>query len=269
MRPPTVLPIPRSRRLLIALRAIALAAVALLASCNHYKVVRFECFDDAMRALPVTGDPRVFDAASIPTDLPGWVSYCAVDGDFVHVDDPAYSAYLLKREILDQELAPDFIIYQDGGSSTSGYVGQHVGFGIVISQPVNRGRARAYCCRRAPVSTGILWDKETNMVLELTDLARSSGLQEGDIVVAISGRKVRAEGQKMARFDLAVLNLSVGQKVPIEWIRPGTGKMAGELVLADPAPLSAARSFVAEEEARAARMYGASEPASDFNTIGR
>lgn len=232
------------------LRGILSLAISCLAACNHFHVFQFETYDVAMSMASTGGDdPPVYRDNAPPQDIPSYVVYAQVNGDF-HGGGETSQIYQLLAEIKKRNLAPDFILFANRGVANVGTVTQHVGFGVYSSSPVYRPQASAWCCRIAPSYTGVSTDASC-MVTNVEDWARASGIQEGDTLVSISGATVKAPSDdRVPEWAIKRLKIEPGQEVKAIWIRPGAGRMEGLLKMREPKPKSAAPSIAPRRTTR-------------------
>lgn len=205
--------------------AIYLVLVSVLQGCNHFKTTKHACFAQAEALATNVEKPVVLDAAALPVDLPAFVPYAVVFGDF-HAGGPEYQADFLRHHVLKQGMRPDFLIYQNGGAGYAGQVTQFVGYGVAMSQPVYRPQGLVHCCRVSPAKLGVRFDDKA-MVMDVQESQRSSGIQEGDTILNIDGKSLDAANGTLSEFRMASLGFQVGQEVKVVWIRPGTGRMEG------------------------------------------
>lgn len=225
------------------IRLSALLVFACLAACNNFHVFQFETYDIAM-AMPSIGgeDPPMYRDSAPPQDMPSYVVYAQVNGDFHGGGEASHMASLV-AEIRKRNLAPDFILFASRGAANVGTVTQHVGFGLYSSSPVYRPQASAWCCRMAPSYTGVSLDA-TCMVIGVDDWARSSGIQEGDTLISIAGASVKSPSEdRVPEWSVKRLSAKPGTDAKLIWIRPGTGRMEGVLTLREPQPMTAAPSI--------------------------
>jgi hypothetical protein len=236
-------------------RLILVLVVACFASCNNFQVFRFETFDVAMAMASVGGDdPPMYRDNAPPQDLPSFVVYAQVNGDFHGGDEVSHMASL-QSEIKKRNLSPDFIMFASRGAANVGTVTQHVGFGVYSSSPVYRPQASAWCCRIAPSYTGMSFDKNC-MVVGVEEWARPCGIQEGDTLISIAGAGVKSPSEeRVPEWSVKRLALKPGTDVKVIWIRPGSGRMEGMLTLGDPKPMTSAPSIVPKASPRESQYY--------------
>lgn len=220
-----------------ALCSALLLLLPLAGACTHIREHKLPAFE-AATALPprCTGAP-IWAVQDQPANLPAFVPYLVLLGDF-HGGSVRQHKAMLRREAIARDFAPDFLLYEAKGTAYAGSVGQHVGFGIVTSTPVYRPQGSAYCCRLMPISLGFGWNATAQMVIAVTDDARAqSGIQEGDTVVTIDGFAVTPPTQGQSPVLAHLLTLKPGDTVDVVWIRPGTGRMSGQVTVGQPAPM--------------------------------
>ena len=211
----------------ISRHLLAAVLLGVLASCSHFKTVNYPNFRSAEARPSATPGPPVFDVHGLPASLPAYVPYAHVAGDF-YGGSPEWRARYLREQVVRRKLAPDFIVFEDLGSAYSGQVTQYFGYGIATSQPMYRPQAVAYCCRITPGLLGLAWD-DKEMVTKIREEQRASGILEGDTLVSIDGKTVHSDTGTMSEFTRAFLDIAAGQVIKLVWIRPGTGRMEGEL----------------------------------------
>jgi hypothetical protein len=125
------------------LRALAALSLGVLGACNHFNGLKYENFDLAMgMASEAPAEPPVYLDSAPPADLPPYVVYAQVNGDF-HGGSEAWQMREIASAVAEREYAPDFILFAQRGSAYAGSVTQHVGFGIYSSSPVYRPQATA------------------------------------------------------------------------------------------------------------------------------
>ncbi|MCA3010119.1 MAG: hypothetical protein INH34_17235 [Phycisphaerales bacterium] len=232
------------QRMKKVLRAIVAFAVGLLCGCNHFNGYKYENFDLAMElASSAPADPPVFLSAAPPADLPPYVVYAQVRGDF-HGGGEEWQMRQIAGEVGVREYAPDFLLFSPRGSAYAGEVSQHVGFGLFASSPVYRPQATAWCCRLAPAAVGIQFDAN-QMVTVIDEVARASGMQEGDTLVSLGGVAVKPPTpERLSAWDTQRLKVRPGDDVKAIWIRPGVGRKEGLLKATAPPAMSKAPSLV-------------------------
>lgn len=234
-----------SRRSLI----LVLTACALTPACNNLKHTKCANFDLAMQRPAKTDNPPVFHVSGVPHNLPESTPYVILKGDFDGGTDEGHAS-LLKRHAKNLGFAPDYLIYAPQGSAYAGTVSTYIGFGVSTSSAVTRPQGIAYCMRELGFSTGLRWD-DRNMVTEVSDKARSIGILEGDTLVSIAGSAVSFSGSQASPWSTESLRWKPGDIVKLIWIRPGTGRMEGELALDPPTPWPTIRSFIQDHEKEA------------------
>ena len=208
---------------------LCVALLAVLQGCNNFKTTKHACFGQAEAIATNVDKPVVLDAAALPMDLPAFVPYAIVFGDF-HAGGPEYQADFLRHHVLKQGIRPDFLVYQNGGSGYAGQVTQFVGYGVAMSQPVYRPQGLVHCCRVSPTRLGVRFDDKA-MVTDVLESQRASGIQEGDTILNIDGKSMDAANGALSEYRMASLGFRVGQEVRVVWIRPGTGRMEGVIKL--------------------------------------
>jgi hypothetical protein len=237
------------------MRSVALPLLLLLCSCNNFRHTKLATFDVAMSRGSRVQDPLVIHANATPPNLPGCVAYATVHGDF-HSGSEEYQALQLKKHASTLGFRPDFMIYAPQGAAFAGTVSTYVGFGITTSSPTYRPQGVAICFRETGFSTGMVWD-ERLMVTELSESARGVGILEGDTLVSIDGASMAAASGQLSAWHLKAMQHKPGDKVPVVWIRPGTGRMEGTLLLQPPTEWPPIRSFTTDYEARVKAAAGA------------
>ena len=225
-------------------RLLGCVAMACLAACNHFQTFQYENFDVAMAfADKAPSEPPMYREYAPPADLPAFVVYAQLAGDF-HGGSEGSQMRALEREVRERKLAPDFMLYSNRGVANVGTVTQHVGFGIYSSSPVYRPQAAVWCCRLAPSSVGLAYDAN-QMVTLVEDWARGSGIQEGDTLVSLAGATVKpSTPDRLAAWATKRLEVMPGEDVKAIWIRPGTGRMEGVIKAGVPQPKSVSPSVV-------------------------
>jgi len=228
-------------------RRLALAVLALLCSCMSYEVVRLPTFDAAAALAPSVPQPVFLDVSQVPQDMPMAAPFAHVSCGFAGNCSAFEQATLLNAECAERGLSPDFVVFHALGITSDG---NHLqvsptfsggGFyGLTFSSaPSIYKRATAVCYRLAPVSLGLVADGNW-MVTHVDEGAKPSGIQEGDSIQSIDGSDVRPRmPQDVAPWLAAALRHKPGNEVAVEWIRPGTGRMRGRLILQRPQPMPA------------------------------
>ncbi|MFY9340840.1 MAG: hypothetical protein WAT39_00030 [Planctomycetota bacterium] len=227
------------------MRALALLLLLLLsflgAGCTHYHEFRYANFDAAMAKPQQVKDPPVYEWVALPADLPSFVPYAKLHGDF---STASASLGSLRNEAIKRGFAPDFLLYEDQGSAQAGSTSTHVGFGVFVNQPTYRGQGAVWCCRLAPSSAGFRADNAF-MVMSIEDEARVSGLQEGDTVLTLNGAEVKPPNQKQCSpWQIARFTVRPGDDIKVVWIRPGTGRMEGTFKALPPQPMTKTPSIL-------------------------
>lgn len=228
-------------------RNLSVALAFLCASCASYEEVRLPTFEAAMALATTEPEPAFFEAAKLPYDMPLAAPYVHLARDFPTFWKLDVQMDALLHECADRELRPDFLVYESGGLTSPGST-LHVSptystgglYGLSFSSStVVLGRGAITCYRLAPVSLGVRLDGNW-MVTHVGESARSSGLQEGDSIQSVDGDDMRPRTpQNVSPWVARALAKKPGQAVEIEWIRSGTGRMRGILMLQKPEPLPA------------------------------
>lgn len=231
------------------MRAVLVLPLLLAVSCNHLSHKRLAAYDAAMaRRSNASADVIVLHSNAIPPKMPFSVPYATVHGDF-HSGGDEWQAVTLRQHAIKMDLAPDFLIYVPQGAAYAGSVSTYVGFGIATSTPTYRPQAMAFCMREVGFATGLRIN-EQDMVTEVADESRACGIQEGDTVVSIAGSAVARPNNQLSPWEIEALQHQPGEKVRVVWIRPGSGRMEGEVVLQQPRDWAGIRSFTADYEER-------------------
>lgn len=208
----------------------ALACASALASCNYYTEHRFSTFEKAVQMPQTNADCPVYWSHSDLTNLPASAIFAQVNGNFDGGSDASF-ARGLKAHVEELGWKPDYMVYQRGGANYAGSVSTYVGFGVAVSNPNYRQNATAWCFRVAPATIGVKLNKSL-MVTNLTEEARASGLQEGDTILTIAGASLEAPSSaQVSEWRSKMLDVQVGEVVKVIWVRPGTGRMEGDLVM--------------------------------------
>lgn len=127
---------------------------------------------------------------------------------------------------------PDAVVHGDDSPIMVGSRGAQTNFGrfgFGSQRAIYKTPSYGVCCREAPSVIPVRTD-ENLMVVEVGDHARSCGLLEGDLLVSINGVAVQ-KGQDALRslHHSERLRIQPGARVKLGWIRPGTGKLEGEV----------------------------------------
>jgi hypothetical protein len=98
-----------------------------MAACNNFQVFQYENFDAAGAfAHQAPSEPPMYRETAPPADLPAFVVYAQVAGDF-HGGSEGSQMRALEREVRERRLAPDFMLYASRGAANVGTVTQHIG----------------------------------------------------------------------------------------------------------------------------------------------
>lgn len=95
------------------------------------------------------------------------------------------------------------------------------------------------------------------MVTEVSDKVRPIGILEGDTLVSIGGSSVSSSGSQASPWSTEALRWKAGDKVKLIWIRPGVGRMEGEVALDQASPWPTIRSFIQDQERETANRDNA------------
>jgi hypothetical protein len=223
-----------------------LASLTLIfASCSTYEEVRLPTFDAAMAIDTTLPNPAFYTVAQVPRDLPLAVPFAQVLGNFPSDYNEIDQGWRLSSECTERGFRPDFVVFQARGLAAGGNelqvssVFSSCGiYGLGFSTtPTTRNTAAVTCYRLAPVSLGLMTDASW-MVTEVAESAKPSGIQEGDWIQMIGTADVQPRAsQDVAPWLAASLQRKPGDKIEVVWIRPGTGRMRGEIVLGARKPM--------------------------------
>jgi len=159
----------------------------------------------------------------------------------------ATAANLASRLI---RVMPDAMCYFEGAPEVAGVVSTHIGFGVSTGSAVQFAPATLQAFRVAPSRMPFEMHPETDVVVSVRDKAAVGALTEGDTLTSIGGWNLLSP-EPFERSALARrrLELQPGDKLEIEWVRSGVGKMRGDVAMlplaiavgsgSDPAPLMA------------------------------
>jgi hypothetical protein len=218
-------------------RIVAIAWLALLAGCNHFTSVKYASFDQAcaMSAPTESAQVPVIRELDLTPEFPAMVLFAHINGDF-HGGDESSMAYAIRSAAWSRQMRPDLIVLRPQGAAYAGSMTQYLGFGMAMSTPVTRPQATGFCMRLLPATIGCKRDN-SGMIVDLTDEARKSGLQEGDKIVSLGGHTMDSTGGGPSPWQVAAMKHSPGDELPVVWIRPGVGRMDGKLTLQPNGPL--------------------------------
>lgn len=228
-------------------KALAILLLSALAACDTFAEHRCRNFDAAMAIPAAVENPPVFRGTAAPTSGPWLVPYAKIDASFADRQNESGYAAKLRNEALRRDLRPDALLYFFGGEAVTGAVATYVGFGISTVNNVVRPQATAICCRACPISTGIRARRDY-MVTSLDESAKACGILEGDTVLTIDGCSVEHPADDVSEWAHRVLAKRPGDKLRVVWIRPGTGRMEGEIVAQPPAPMTFEGDLAARQE---------------------
>jgi hypothetical protein len=225
------------------MRAIATCALLFAAACNNFTEHKLPTFPAAQALARTVDVVPAIPAEAMPPDMPWMVPFARIRGDFQggNVEEQCLD---FRHEIADRGWEPDVIIYAPAGATFAGMVSNYIGFGVTMSNAVYRPQADAYCMRLAPISLGVHID-EHQMVIDLDDATRASGIQEGDKLISVNGRSVKPDANGISEMSSEALSLKPGSPIKLIWIRPGTGRMDGSAVATDPRPVPTSVESVA------------------------
>ena len=218
------LPAQYQTLLRIAVCMLSLAS----ASCIQPKIQKLAIYVKAVN-LGVQSELRClwngeYEVSDLPSIVPYAIIYAVRDG----TTRGEVAEYLAKKA--KESFAPDLIIFSEGSPTYAGSVysgGLYGGFSIPVYQQVVTG----LCFRLCQGRIGIRADK-SNMVVELLENARQSGLLEGDTIVSIGGYSLDLDSYNSPHYA-AALTAKPTHEIPIVWIRPGVGRMSGNLLPAE------------------------------------
>lgn len=171
---------------------------------------------------------RACGVTELPSDRPAMVPYAVVNAVGTKSSSGIRQQIFGRIQLLKW---PDLIVFEDRGQIATGSISTHYGWGIWGNQTTYANQVQALAFRLAPVSLGIEID-DNRMVVALSDPARASGITEGDTVVTVGGKRWERGERWYAspHFEL-LLEGTPGERVPLVWIRQGTGRMEGEIEL--------------------------------------
>lgn len=125
---------------------------------------------------------------------------------------------------------PDAFCYVEGKPEVAGVVTTHVGFGVSTGSTVQFAPVTMQALRAAPSRMPFELHPETDVVVVVRDKAAVGAMTEGDTLTSVGGWSVLGP-EPYAQSVLARrrLELQPGDKLEIEWVRSGVGKMSGSV----------------------------------------
>ncbi|MCA8969818.1 MAG: hypothetical protein KDC95_08550 [Planctomycetes bacterium] len=219
------------------LRGAALAALNGFCACTSaITIEHLPTFELAQMPPAEAGQGApCFDADRVdPSELPDAVPYAmchdTIDGDRERTAD------VLSRA-LHRETSPDFTTFRDLGSFDAGSISQYWGNGLATERRIYSHVAELIAWRLTPVSLGFELRRADGVAIRVPPKDRFDGeaLLEGDEVLSIGDVPVRP-GERFfySPHWRRLLELEVGDRVRIVWLRPGTGRMEGLLRAIEP-----------------------------------
>lgn len=171
--------------------------------------------------------PRFFVKSSAPAGaFDDLVPYAQVQGLRNLADPWTASAVGLARRLI--RVMPDAMCYFEGAPEVAGVVSTHVGFGVSTGSTVQFAPATLQAFRVAPSRMPFEMHPETDVVVSVRDKAAVGALTEGDTLTSIGGWNLLSpEPFELSALARRRLELHPGDKLEIEWVRSGVGKMSG------------------------------------------
>jgi hypothetical protein len=209
---------------------LALAMVALLASCGSTlgleRLAGYEeCISTAADS-PKKSKLLTTRSAAAMSEL---VPYAIVSELLGSVRPERRAEWMWARAIV---FMPDAVVYGENTPINVGSRGSHMSIGRVgfgSQRAIYKTPSYGVCCREAPSVIPVRTD-DNLMVIDVGDQARGCGLLEGDLLVSINGVVIEKGGNALRSLHHKDrLRIQPGAKVKLGWIRPGTGKLEGEV----------------------------------------
>lgn len=181
------------------------------------------------RLAPCFDQNRV-DASELPDAVPYAIVSDSFDGDLV------VTAKRLSRS-LHEETAPDFTTFHDLGTYETGSVSQFWGNGLATERRIYARAAELIAWRLLPAQLGFELRARDGVALRVPPSDRFEGeaLLEGDEVLSMNSTPVRpGERWFYSPHWRVLLETEPGEALSMVWLRPGAGRMAGQLRAAPP-----------------------------------
>ncbi len=147
---------------------------------------------------------------------------------------------------------PDAISYGEGNTQQVGAVSAYIGFGVTTTSAVFATPSITVGYREAGAVLPFRWSHSTGMVTLVRDEKAAAGVLEGDTLLLVADCQANIENNSSwARSPIHKERLKwrEGAKVKAVWIRPGQGRMTGEVTL-----LANPKSYLAEMDSTQPQM---------------
>lgn len=209
------------------MRITPLTLALLMAGCSSIEMNRLPNFDrvgqrTGSRAVLVTPVSQ-YDESSLPEFVP----YCIL----FHTSSGRTRAKAI-RQLWHRadELGADLVWASEREMINVGAFSTYLGFGITKHTPSSKSVVRATLFRRPPGRLGLGTDEEGMVVLIDGDGPRDAGLLEGDRILSVDGALWSKPGDTLRAPRFARLSTAKpGDQLKLVWIRPGVGRMEGDL----------------------------------------
>jgi hypothetical protein len=210
---------------------VLLIALLLVACTSTPPTVRLPSYDAAIAMADVDNPrmPKLFARGDvddsimfelIPYALWAWTR----DGG--NLESGTKSAtHRLIREM------PDAVICGEGRTEIGGVTTSHMLLGVSTGSVATSTPTEAIAYREAPAVLPFRWDLATTMVRKVHDAAKCGDIIEGDAVAYVSGIDITTKNLAATGLPFMWIQARPGSKVAVEWIRPGKGRMTGEVEL--------------------------------------
>lgn len=194
---------------------------------GQVSLVKLAGYSEAKKIGKTTKKSIVLFERSIDVDsLPMLIPYMEANCFGGRRTSEKVRADLILKESIKEE--PDYVIFANTQSYATGSTGVYWGFGISTSQTNYAHKTTARLLRILPSNLGFTFNTENIVTSRQSKSVLDSGLLEGDKILSIDNRPITLKNVR-----LKLLKSRPGQKVDLVWIRPGKGRMTGEIELVE------------------------------------
>jgi hypothetical protein len=139
---------------------------------------------------------------------------------------------------------PDAVVCSEGRTQVTGVVTTHILFGVSSGGATTATPTAALGYREAPAVLPFQWDLGSTMVRKIHDRSKCGELIEGDTIASVNGIDVTDKQLAYSALAADWIRAKPGSKARVGWIRPGTGRMEGDVeMIANPRTYIAERDF--------------------------
>lgn len=169
---------------------------------------------------------RLAQPNELPTDLGMLVPYAQISASGTKSPDGLVEQICTRLQLLHH---PDLVLWQFRGQSYAGSTSAYMGFGMWTSVPTYENHVEGLACRLAPAYLP-LRPAPDGTVLAVDESVRSCGIIEGDRLLSVADQPIQAgDAWSTSPHFRVFLGAKPGDAIKLVWIRPGTGRMEGNI----------------------------------------